>query len=165
MSASRAKVRPGSKDWSRAIAHWQRLIKESIDRLFIELFDGKVALTHPYPVPIARMKFVLPMWPVSQPAPQSRKPCRRDSGSGRFSPVRRDSACGLRNGYRDPAQLGVDRWLAMCAAWQQFPGSLCVVDAGTAVTIDVVAADGAHSGGLILPGVCLDGNRAATGNR
>jgi hypothetical protein len=47
MSASRAKIRPGSKDRSRAIAHWQMLIKESIDRLFIELFDGKVALTHP----------------------------------------------------------------------------------------------------------------------
>lgn len=67
----------------------------------------------------------------------------------------RDKACGIRNGYRDPAQLGVDRWLAMCAAWQMFPGSLCIVDAGTATTIDVIAADGAHSGGLILPGIAL----------
>lgn len=67
----------------------------------------------------------------------------------------RDAAYGLRNGYRDPAQLGVDRWLAMCAAWQKFSGPLCVVDAGTAVTIDVITADGAHSGGLILPGMSL----------
>ena len=66
-----------------------------------------------------------------------------------------DMACGITNGYRDPSQLGVDRWLAMCAAWQMFPGPLCVVDAGTAVTIDVMAADGIHSGGLILPGIAL----------
>ena len=64
-------------------------------------------------------------------------------------------ACGLRNGYRDPDQLGVDRWLAMCAAWQKFPGPLCVVDAGTAVTVDIIASDGLHAGGLIVPGAAL----------
>lgn len=67
----------------------------------------------------------------------------------------RDTAYGIRNGYSDPDQLGVDRWLAMCAAWQQFSGPLCVVDAGTAVTVDIIAADGLHSGGLIVPGVAL----------
>jgi type III pantothenate kinase len=67
----------------------------------------------------------------------------------------RDAANGLRNGYLEPAQLGVDRWLAMCAAWQRFPGPLCVVDAGTAVTVDSIAADGLHAGGLIVPGVEL----------
>ena len=75
-----------------------------------------------------------------------------------FSPVfarSRAAAYGLKNGYREPAQLGVDRWLAMCAAWRKRPGPLCVVDAGTAVTLDVIAADGTHSGGLIFPGVAL----------
>ena len=67
----------------------------------------------------------------------------------------RDTAYGIRNGYSDPGQLGVDRWLAMCAAWQKFPGPLCVVDAGTAVTVDIIAADGLHSGGLIVPGAAL----------
>lgn len=67
----------------------------------------------------------------------------------------RDSAHGLRNGYRDPGQLGIDRWLAMCAAWRKFPGPLCVVDAGTAVTVDIIAADGQHGGGLIVPGLTL----------
>ena len=28
-------------------------------------------------------------------------------------------ACGLRNSYADPARMGVDRWLAMLAAWKQ----------------------------------------------
>jgi type III pantothenate kinase len=67
----------------------------------------------------------------------------------------RDTAYGLRNGYSEPGQLGVDRWLAMCAAWQKFPGPLCVVDAGTAVTVDIIATDGLHSGGLIVPGAAL----------
>ncbi|MEZ5562599.1 MAG: type III pantothenate kinase [Gammaproteobacteria bacterium] len=67
----------------------------------------------------------------------------------------RDAAYGLRNGYADPGQLGVDRWLAMSAAWRKFPGPLCVVDAGTAVTVDIVGADGRHSGGLIVPGAAL----------
>ncbi len=69
----------------------------------------------------------------------------------------RDSAYGLSNGYRDPGQLGVDRWLAMCAAWQKFSGPLCLVDAGTAVTIDAITMEGVHCGGLILPGIGLMG--------
>jgi type III pantothenate kinase len=59
---------------------------------------------------------------------------------------------GLRNGYRDPMQLGTDRWLAMLAARRAKPGAVCVIDAGTALTVDLVEADGHHLGGFILPG-------------
>ena len=59
---------------------------------------------------------------------------------------------GLRNGYRDPLQLGTDRWLAMIAARDAASGALCVVDAGTALTVDLIEADGLHLGGFILPG-------------
>jgi type III pantothenate kinase len=62
------------------------------------------------------------------------------------------AACGVRNGYRDPAQLGVDRWLALIAAWARYRQALCVVDAGTAITIDALAGDGGHLGGYIVPG-------------
>jgi type III pantothenate kinase len=58
----------------------------------------------------------------------------------------------LVSGYRKPEQLGIDRLLAMVAARAVTPAPLCVVDAGTAVTIDFVAADGQHLGGFILPG-------------
>jgi type III pantothenate kinase len=58
----------------------------------------------------------------------------------------------VRNGYRRPEQLGVDRLVAMVAARARADGPLCVIDAGTAVTIDFVAADGQHLGGFILPG-------------
>lgn len=61
----------------------------------------------------------------------------------------------LRSGYADPGQLGVDRWLAICAAWESIGGAVCVVDAGTAITIDLVGGDGQHLGGLIIPGIEL----------
>lgn len=62
---------------------------------------------------------------------------------------------GVRSGYADPAQLGVDRWLAVCAAFARYREALCVVDAGTATTIDLVNRHGEHQGGLILPGITL----------
>lgn len=66
-----------------------------------------------------------------------------------------ESLAGVRNGYREPQRLGLDRWLALVAAYQ-LSGSAClVVDLGTAVTVDYVAADGAHLGGFICPGLPL----------
>nr|WP_277347465.1 type III pantothenate kinase [Wenzhouxiangella sp. XN79A] len=50
------------------------------------------------------------------------------------------------------ATLGVDRWLAFNAAWRQRPDPLCVIDVGTATTVDLVDAEGRHRGGWILPG-------------
>lgn len=60
---------------------------------------------------------------------------------------------GLRNGYSDPSTFGVDRWAAMIGARATHTGALCVVDSGTATTVDVVSADGRHMGGAILPGI------------
>ena len=60
--------------------------------------------------------------------------------------------CGLRNSYRDPGRMGVDRWLAMLGARARHAGALCVVDAGSALTIDLVDARGQHEGGYIVPG-------------
>lgn len=60
----------------------------------------------------------------------------------------------LRNGYRDPSQLGVDRWHSLLAARAGYPGrSLVVITAGTATTIDGVTMDGDFVGGAIAPGV------------
>jgi type III pantothenate kinase len=64
-------------------------------------------------------------------------------------------ACGVRNGYRDPRQLGVDRWLAVVAAFARVHGAACVVDAGTALTVDAVDDTGLHLGGYIVPGLDL----------
>lgn len=60
---------------------------------------------------------------------------------------------GLRNAYEEPSQLGVDRWLAMLAAWCESQRNCVVVDAGTALTVDAVASNGQHQGGYIVPGL------------
>jgi type III pantothenate kinase len=62
-------------------------------------------------------------------------------------------AFGIVNGYREATQLGVDRWLALIGARQIRQGATCVVDAGTAMTLDVLRPDGRHLGGFILPGL------------
>ncbi len=59
---------------------------------------------------------------------------------------------GVSNSYQNPELMGVDRWLAMLAAYGDCRSAVCVVDAGSALTIDFVMADGAHRGGYILPG-------------
>jgi type III pantothenate kinase len=62
---------------------------------------------------------------------------------------------GVTNGYRDPNQLGTDRWAALIAAHHAAPGHKLVVNAGTALTIDALTADGKFLGGLIVPGPAL----------
>lgn len=64
-------------------------------------------------------------------------------------------AFGITNSYRSPRRIGVDRWVAMIGARAEFRGALCVVDAGTAVTIDALDREGQHLGGLIVPGLRL----------
>jgi len=59
------------------------------------------------------------------------------------------------NGYEDYRQMGVDRWLAILAAYDHYHQAVCVVDAGTAVTIDQVDGTGTHLGGVIVPGLDL----------
>lgn len=62
------------------------------------------------------------------------------------------AAGGVRNAYSQPAKLGVDRWLAVIGAHALERGPVCVVSAGTALTIDGVDAGGLHLGGVIVPG-------------
>jgi type III pantothenate kinase len=59
----------------------------------------------------------------------------------------------LINGYHDPGKLGVDRWLAMIAASDEFGLPVVVVDAGTALTVDGVGMAGRHLVGYIVPGL------------
>ena len=61
---------------------------------------------------------------------------------------------GLLNAYQQPSKMGVDRWLAMLGARLITDNAFMVIDAGTAVTLDVVVED-AHIGGWIVPGLTL----------
>ena len=59
---------------------------------------------------------------------------------------------GLTNGYQQPNRLGADRWMAMLGAAAMTTADCIVIDAGSAITVDLLRADGHHLGGAILPG-------------
>lgn len=61
----------------------------------------------------------------------------------------------LENGYANPQQLGVDRWMGLIAARQRSCAATLVVSVGTAMTVDALSAEGLFVGGLIVPGVAL----------
>jgi type III pantothenate kinase len=64
-----------------------------------------------------------------------------------------DTACGVTNAYSVPENLGVDRWAALIGAYHQCRGVVCIIDCGSAITLDLLAASGQHLGGMILPGI------------
>ena len=65
------------------------------------------------------------------------------------------SCGGVTNQYANVSRLGIDRWLAMLAAYRRAGGACMIIDSGTALTIDVVDAQGLHLGGYIIPGLRL----------
>jgi type III pantothenate kinase len=67
-----------------------------------------------------------------------------------------DRQCGVINSYRNPAQLGSDRWAALIGARHLIGAHpTMVVVCGTATTIDFLSDDGIFKGGMIMPGVGL----------
>ena len=70
-----------------------------------------------------------------------------------------DSNEYLINDYEDIKMLGVDRWMSALGAWKLYQRSLLIINAGTAITIDLIdldQKDKAHfKGGMILPGVAI----------
>jgi type III pantothenate kinase len=74
--------------------------------------------------------------------------------------ISQSSGLGVYNSYVHPERMGVDRWLAMIAAFNQNKANglskgIIVVDAGSALTIDVVSVNGKHQGGYIVPGLSM----------
>jgi type III pantothenate kinase len=65
------------------------------------------------------------------------------------------SGNGVVNAYDAPARLGSDRWAALVAVHEAYQAAACIVDCGTAITLDAINADGVHQGGLIVPGLNL----------
>ncbi|WP_114418062.1 type III pantothenate kinase [Marinospirillum perlucidum] len=83
---------------------------------------------------------------VERIARRYRVPLHIARSSERFS--------GVRNAYQEPSKLGVDRWLGLLAGFH-VAGGCCVVDCGSAITIDFVLPSGEHLGGFIAPGIRL----------
>jgi len=59
---------------------------------------------------------------------------------------------GVRNAYHAPGGLGADRWLGLLAARHLVAQDVIIVDAGSAITVDLMNSKGQHLGGAILPG-------------
>jgi len=64
---------------------------------------------------------------------------------------------GLKTGmpirYDNPREIGPDRLVNAVAGFERLGGPCVIVDFGTAVTHDIVSADGEYLGGVIFPGV------------
>ena len=63
-----------------------------------------------------------------------------------------DSCHGVRNAYQEAEAIGVDRWLCLLGAAGLTQHDVMVIDAGSAITVDLLRGDGQHLGGAILPG-------------
>lgn len=90
------------------------------------------------------------------------KPLRVLLSSSNFKEIHEASSqieqLGVRNSYTQPERMGVDRWLAMIAGFALIKGEahtkgIIVIDAGSALTVDVVDPNGLHLGGYIVPGI------------
>jgi type III pantothenate kinase len=113
-----------------------------------KLISGLQSLPHPSEVYIASVLKV----------ERLRALCEWMDAHWHLSPVfaqSRDTELGVVNGYCQPEQLGVDRWLALLAARYISKRPLLVVSCGTATTLDAMDRNGRHLGGMILPGLRL----------
>ncbi len=65
-------------------------------------------------------------------------------------------AYGVHNHYNNPSTLGIDRWLSLIAAKHLFPNQAgLIINAGTAITVDSLDANGYFLGGCIASGLHL----------
>ncbi|GAA5000125.1 type III pantothenate kinase [Pseudoluteimonas lycopersici] len=130
------------------------------------LVDGRcgevIALAHGEAGFVEKLDALLPqrggVAHLASVAPQALTVDLLDRLATRFARIdiaRTQASCaGVRIAYADPSKLGVDRFLALLAAHAHGDAAL-VVGVGTAVTIDLIDANGQHHGGRIAPSPSL----------
>jgi len=64
----------------------------------------------------------------------------------------RQHCAGVTSAYPQSQRLGVDRWLALLGGFSTRDADMMIIDAGSAITVDLLKQDGEHLGGAILPG-------------
>ncbi|MFP3874473.1 MAG: type III pantothenate kinase [Thiohalophilus sp.] len=62
---------------------------------------------------------------------------------------------GVTNAYAEAHTLGSDRWAALIAAHRLTDQHVGVIDCGSAITVDLLRADGVHQGGYVVPGLWM----------
>ena len=66
-----------------------------------------------------------------------------------------DINVGIEVKYDDPKAVGADRIVNALSVKERLGGPACVVDFGTATTLDAIDRDGAYLGGAIAPGLVI----------
>jgi type III pantothenate kinase len=99
------------------------------------------------------------MWVTSVAGPRVNRAlaaaARRAGVAATFVTVPRRGG-GVKVGYFEPWRLGSDRFVAAVGAHELLPHTpVCVVGVGTAMTVDLLAGDGRHRGGVIIPAPAL----------
>ena len=89
---------------------------------------------------------------VSPPALPSVLNALREAGAGDALIIGKDVKSPIEVLCERPENVGVDRLMNATAAYRHARSACIVVDAGTAVTVDLVTHEGAFAGGAILPG-------------
>ncbi len=74
-----------------------------------------------------------------------------------------ENSFGIQLIYDDLSTMGADRVAGLISAHEKHVGNSCIIDCGTAVTIDAIDEKGVHQGGVILPGY-ISMQRALVGN-
>jgi len=73
-----------------------------------------------------------------------------------FIEISEKTSLPIINRYKSPKTLGYDRLASAIGAEAMFPGhNLLVIDAGTAITYDIVTSQKEYLGGSISPGICM----------
>lgn len=65
------------------------------------------------------------------------------------------AAKGISICYLNPSEIGADRIVNAVAAYTKYKTGLIVIDFGTAITFDLISAEGVYSGGIIAPGITI----------
>lgn len=127
-------------DPSSGVIGWEELTQNSLDFLSGVRLDKVLLSSVAEPELTQRLQVA-----IQENAPAV--PC--------FRAVSCPELAGITFGYKQIRKLGVDRCLAMLAAWHRVQDAVLVVDAGSAITADIVDCHGVHQGGYIFPGVSL----------
>lgn len=76
-------------------------------------------------------------------------------GGGGVVVLGRGLAVPIRLDLEEPSTVGVDRLLTALGAYCRSATACVVVDAGTAVTVDLIDSSGVFRGGVIVPGLAM----------
>ena len=69
--------------------------------------------------------------------------------------ITHDSYPNLKSKYENIHELGIDRLCNVAYAIDKFKNSVIIIDIGSALTFEIIGAEGYFEGGMILPGINL----------